>query len=513
MSERYALDKPASRSDRIARFALVAWAVINIAVVGLLVVNHLSFPANLDLMEGTVLQHVRQAVAGLPIYPPPTPDYVPLAYNPLFYVISVPFTWLLGLNLTTLRLVSVLAMIGSAVVIYRVVYEKTGSRWWALIALGLFSAAYRAMETYLDNAHSDAWLIFTALLGTYIVDKNRSRAWNVSGLLILLSSFWFKQHGALFAIGGVLFLTLRLGLRRSIGYWLIAAVLGPVLYLFAGTALFGAYFQVFTWRVPSQWSEVNLSTFTRYLRFIARYYSVLAAAGGVAWLVAAVRDWRKLSAWHIQFVLALLSGLMGSLDPGSANNVYIPMGTWLIVMGVWGLQQLAQQFRQMRRFRLDLIGVATSFALLLYNPLPLIVSPQAQTAYADLISLLNSLPGPVYAPSIGQLQSGYVLSPTAHWVALEDMIRGLGRDTRDHPNTLALLQPAIEPSGPAYILANTPLETYPWIAFLNDYYVLDTDFGERFEALRVLPKRFDHLWPRYLYRYSPEKAALHEPSK
>jgi len=28
--------------------------------------------------------------------------------------------------------------------------------------------------------------------------------------------------------------------------------------------------------------------------------------------------------------------------------------------------------------------------------------------------------------------------------------------------------------------------------------------------LRVLPKRWDHGWPRYLYRYTPEQIATHD---
>ena len=88
------------------------------------------------------------------------------------------------------------------------------------------------------------------------------------------------------------------------------------------------------------------------------------------------------------------------------------------------------------------------------------------------------------------------------------MIRGPGRDTRDHPNTRRLLEPALNPDGPAFVLANYTFEGYAWLAFLNDYYVLETDFGERFKPLRVLPARWDHGWPRYLYRYAPKEAGV-----
>jgi len=39
---------------------------------------------------------------------------------------------------------------------------------------------------------------------------------------------------------------------------------------------------------------------------------------------------------------------------------------------------------------------------------------------------------------------------------------------------------------------------------LNETYTLEVDFGDRFKPLSVLPKRFFHGWPRYLYRYHPK---------
>ena len=42
----------------IGRVALLIVALINLVFVGFLWVNHIRFPLNLDLMEGTVLQHI-----------------------------------------------------------------------------------------------------------------------------------------------------------------------------------------------------------------------------------------------------------------------------------------------------------------------------------------------------------------------------------------------------------------------------------------------------------------------
>jgi hypothetical protein len=325
---------------------------------------------------------------------------------------------------------------------------------------------------------------------------------------LLTASFWFKQHGALFVIGGVLFLTWRDGLRRSVPYWLTAAILGPALYRLAGPALFGSHFLYFTWEVPRHWSEPNLAMVRRYLGFVVKSYPFLALSGGLTVCMAALRGRARLSIWHVQFVFAMLAGLLGALDPGSSNNVFIPMGTWFILLGTLGLHEWFGRYALARTYALHLIALAATFALLAYRPSDVITSPRAAAAYSDLLALLRSLDGSVYAPSLGQLPDGYTLYPAAHWVALEDMIRGPGRETRNHPNTRRLLAPALRPERPAFILSNYPLEVLiPALSFLTDYYVLEADLGDRFRPLRALPKRWDAGWPRYLYRYAPQEGA------
>lgn len=465
--------------------------------------NHLRFPLHLDLMEGIIWQHFQRAAAFTSVYPAPTPEYVPLAYNPLLYWLAVPFSWIFGVNIVTLRLVAILGTIGTGVIIYLVILRETSSRWWALITVGLFAAAYMIMDAYLDSAHSDSWLLLCSLLGTYLIYLNRNRAINMLGMVVLILAFWFKQHGAIFAIGGLIYLTWKEGFWKSLSYWACAILLGPIVYIFGGKPIFGEYFQYFTWTVPRQWSEFNFATIRHYLGFILKSYPVLALSGGLLVIWQFIWDRKHFNIWQFQFIFALMTGLMGSLDPGSSNNVFIPMGTWFILVGSIGLYRISTVNKSTYRYGLYLIALILTFALFLYNPQKVIISTQANTKYQELVDLLNSLKGPVYAPTLGQLDKDFVFFPAAHWVALEDMIRGPGKDTRNHPNTRYLLDPVIHPEENSYILANQPLENYAWLAFLTDYYVLETDFGDRFIELRSLPKRFDHGWPRYLYRYAP----------
>ena len=499
-----------NRPAYAAKAALVVVCVANIGLAIFLWLNHLTFPLNLEVMEGTVLQHFRRALEFKPIYPAPTPDYVPLAYNPLFYVLSIPFGWAFGATLPVLRGVALLGTLGSMAVIYLATRDLTANRWWAALAVGLFAAGYRAMDVYLDTAHSDSWLLFSALLGTYIISRNRSVGWNLAGIAALIAAFWFKQHGALFVAGAVLYLTWREGLRRSLPYWVAAAIGGPGLYIVAGPAMFGSHFHYYTWEVPRQWSQLDLRMIRRLASLIIKSYVVLAAAGGMLVIWDTLRRRDQVGIWHFQFVVGCLSGVMGAMDPGSSQNVFIPMGVLFIILGVAALAQFGR-FAFVNHYRLQYVAVFLAFALFLYNPMPVVTSAEAKAAYSELLHLLNKLDGPVYAPSLGQMPDGYTLYPAAHWGALEDMIRGPGRDTSNHPNTRRLLDPAIHPKTPtAYILANFPLDVYPWLTFLEEYYVLEIDLGDQFKSLGALPRYYPTGWPRYLYRYEPATTTAHK---
>jgi len=493
-----------SKLTSVALNLLAAYAVVWVAFMAYVWVNHINFPLNLEAMELTVLQHLKRIMAGLPVYVEPSPDFVPLAYAPLYYYFAVPFAWIFGTSLSTLRLVAILGMLGAELVIFLAIKKQTQSVWWGVIAVGLFAAAYRVMDTYLDNAHSDSWLLCCALLASYLISLNKSRSMNLLGVFVLIVSFWFKQHGALFAIGGVLYLTWRDGIKNSIPYWVVATLFGPILYLLAPTLFFGPQFRYYTLTIPSHWSELNFDAFKRYVAFIIKNYPALSGVGISASLVYLFKQKNKISIWYFMLPFAILSGFMGALDPGSNNNVFIPMGTWFILTSVLGMAAFITDYQVFNKWALHLAVLGLSFALFFYKPASVIVSPVADKQYQDLVEYLNSLDGPVYAPWLGQLESGYTFTPSVHWVPMEDLIRGPGVDTYNHPNTRMLLDSVINPKGTAYVLMNYPLENDPLLSFLLvEGYTLDSDLGGRFSALTTLPKRYNLEYPRYLYKYQP----------
>src|SRR5262249_18745811 len=178
------------------------------------------------------------------------------------------------------------------------------------------------MECYFSTAHSDACFLLMALAGTLVLDRTRSQLGGMAGVAILVASFWFKQHGALFVIGGLAYLSLRDGVR-SWPSWVVAIVLGPGLYVFAGPALFGPSFHYFTWEVPRHWGvDLRVRSMLRYLGFIGLFYPVLAASS----VVSLARHWRRPDAWRGQLAYGRLSGFMGAPGPRPAASRCLPSG-------------------------------------------------------------------------------------------------------------------------------------------------------------------------------------------
>jgi hypothetical protein len=219
-------------------------------------------------------------------------------------------------------------------------------------------------------------------------------------------------------------------------------------------------------------------------------------------LVRVARRKEPVTIWHVQFIVACATAVMGSLDWGSSDNVFIPFGAFTIVLGTFGLAEIVGSSAAPAMRAAQALAVAIAFTPLTYAPQTVIVSGHAKAALTDLASAVRTLPGPVYAPGIAQFAGPPLFSPGAHWVAVEDMARGPGHTAADEARAYALLDPALHPAGNAYVLTAKLLPAMtPPVSLLSPHYALAQDYGTRFEALTGLPKRYSHGFPRYLYEY------------
>src|SRR3954471_7930841 len=95
--------------DRCA--AVAEWIVAAIGSAFVLMylyiaLGRLSYPFDLEWMEGSMVHHVARVLAGQPIYAPPTLEFTAFLYPPLYYYVSAAVARVTGLGFTPLRLVS-----------------------------------------------------------------------------------------------------------------------------------------------------------------------------------------------------------------------------------------------------------------------------------------------------------------------------------------------------------------------------------------------------------------------
>ncbi len=495
---------------RLIRYFWPFYAAAQIVLAGAVFESHLFFPLNLEFMESTGLQHVLRLSSGLPVYVEPTPEFVALAYNPLFYVICVPFLWIFGPSLAAVRMPAMLASVAAAIMIALLVKRLTRSNWWALMAAGVFSASYRVMDCYLDVGHRDSLLLLSILTGFWFLHRG-SRLGPLPGILALAIGFWFKQSGLVFLVLGIFYALWHYPRLQAAAASLTGLALGPLLHSSAPGAWFGPQMHFFTVEVPLHWTALRWSEVSNLLRLLSWHFGVLFVAAGWLWF----RQWRKpggrLGILRMAIPGALASGAAVVVTPGSNNNVYIPMCTLLIVGGMTALSRLSRTGARGRQLSYALLALV--FAPLVYKPQSVIASPQAPRLYAEFTGMLQSLDGPVYAPGLGPLYPGpglqkVRLTPLVHVVPMADLVRGPGRDETKSALVRTLLRSVENPLAPiAYIVTHSTLEDEPTLAYLGSRYRLEKDFGKRYEPLSTLPARHGHLYPRFLYKLQPPQGA------
>ena len=152
------MSRHVARLRALVAVLTIAWAVA-LAVV---FVGRISFPLELEWMEGGSLHTALRLQQGLPIYPEPSAEFVPFLYTPLYPAVLAVLGWVLPLGYVLGRLVSVLAVAATAGALWRLVCFESKPRAHAAAAIGMYLAGYVFTFRWYDVARGDS--LFMALL-------------------------------------------------------------------------------------------------------------------------------------------------------------------------------------------------------------------------------------------------------------------------------------------------------------------------------------------------------------
>jgi hypothetical protein len=189
------------------------------------VAGRIAYPYDLEWMEGGMMCHVLRLSEGRPLYGPPSLDFVPFAYAPLYPAVAAALSPLTGLGYAAARGLSVAGFLLAVVASYAFLRSERAPRAVALAGAAVPAAAFAPTGAWYDLVRVDALFLGLLTGGVFLAwwGRHRDRPVVAAGLLLVAAAFT-KQTAAPF----IAFVLLAFALvdRRRLA--LLAATLAVV---------------------------------------------------------------------------------------------------------------------------------------------------------------------------------------------------------------------------------------------------------------------------------------------
>ena len=399
---------PSSALNQLARLLKFSALFIAIGYIGLylsIALLRVTYPFDLEWMEGGSVEHVRRLLTGQPIYVAPSLEFIPYNYPPFYYYVSAVVAQILGVTPTSLRLVSIVSSLASFVAIYLLVKRETGNRYAAGLAAGLFAATFRIAGAWFDIARVDSLFLALFLSGVYLIRARTKHTMLVCAGLLFSLAILTKQTALVMAGSVILYLAIT-DVRRAL---ILIGVVGLV--AGGGTLvldyLSNGWYNYYIFELPTQfaarlvrprlvffWTDDILSPLT---------IACGLAAIGLASMLSTSKS--RGGFYLVVTVGMLLAAWLPRLQSGGYDNTLMPAFAGISILfgiGVHEIMQYAQRWSPKERVVVG-IGVYSfcilQFAGLLYNPITQIPTRRDRNAGRALVGKLAQIPGRIFMPS------------------------------------------------------------------------------------------------------------------
>jgi hypothetical protein len=405
-------------------------------------------PFELEWMEGGCLDHVRRVLAGQPLYVAPSVEFVPYIYTPLYFYVTALVSIPLHGGFLPGRLVSFLASLGVLALIYHLVRRGTSGRLPALLAAGLFVAAYRRGGAWLDIVRVDSLFLLFALAAIAVLAREpRTRTAAFAAGVLFSLAFFTKQ----IALG--ITLPILLGMlivdRRRLLPFAAALLLGIGGGSLIMERLTDGWFGFYVFTLPGRhkllggplldfWTFDLLGPFTIALALAAYFFAARAAARGFRSVILDLSNAAGL----------IWASWVARLHDGGYANVLLPAFAAIAIHFGLGLGTLLEHWHERstparvfaERFVMALVVV--QFLIPVYNPFGQLPRRSDIAAGRALIERIRQTPGDVWLTGQGYLAERAGKPSFAQAQAISDVVRA--GDSRGERAWTASLDRAID---------------------------------------------------------------------
>lgn len=329
-------------------------------------VLRMTYPLDLEWMEGGTLVHALRIMDGRPVYAEPSVEFVSFLYTPLYPAVLAFLGRVFGLGYFLGRLVSVISFtvacvfcflwVRSAAGVYDDVRLKPLAACAGLAACAVAAMAYPFCGAWYDLVRADSlWLAFV-VGGCYMVrpgglKKSTHKAVRVAvGAVLLTAAVFTKQTAAPFIVAATVGMALTTPWKMTILFAGVCTTLVSGL-VFLGEHLTDGWFWIYVYRLHQSheflWERVWPETPGTLMAWGFPVFALVAW-----WPVAALmKRWVSKDALFV-FLLAgcgFAVAVVGSATQGAYDNAYIPAVFFGALMAAVGVVDAAGMFGGGRR--------------------------------------------------------------------------------------------------------------------------------------------------------------------
>ena len=432
---------PSAALTRLSLLLKYGTLFIAIAYIGLylvLALFRLSYPFELEWMEGGSVEHVQRLLVGQQIYVAPSLDFIPYPYPPFYYYVSAVAAQLFGLKLETLRLVSLIASLISFLTIFLLVRQETRNWYAASLATGLFAATFRIGGAWFDIARVDSLFLMLVLVGLYIVRFQRAYALMVCAGLLFSLAILTKQTGLIVTTPVICWLAITDRKKALVVVAVIAVIAG------GGTLvlqhLSGGWYKYYVFDLPSHFTTriVRSNIWSFWSEDILSHLNI-ACGLAVAGIAGAFSARKNRGAFYF-FVAAgtLVASWLPRIQSAGYDNTLMPAHAGICLSFGIGVHHVVEYARRWSPYDRLVVGIAVyslcvlQFGALFYSPRKQIPTNGDVTAGNALVATLENIQGRLFMPYhsgcyVRQLRER---CGSAQQMAIQDIIRFGGEEAR-----------------------------------------------------------------------------------
>ena len=380
--------------------------------------SRLTYPLDLEWMEGGTLTHAMRLSRGEPIYAQPSVDFVSFLYTPLYPAVLALLSKVFGLSYALGRAVSILAFTGALAVLVAAVRDVARRHELeelraAGVAAGLLGAAAVCLAfpfcgAFYDLVRCDSLWLFLVSAGLLAcAPRDGSTRRLALGALLLALAFFTKQTAAPFMVAATASVALTSGLRPALLFGTVAfgsaaAGIAVAQYLTEG------WFWIYVYRLHQGHAIQPARIWSETPRVLFDYGFLLLVPIVACFVLAASR--RRMSKglvhWALMSAAGVATSAVASATQGAYDNAYIPavyFGALLSAVCVVELPTLAAASRPspaaVRRLGLlGLIVLSAHAGMRWLDPAPHIPTADDRAAARRLLAYLVEQGPGIFVP-------------------------------------------------------------------------------------------------------------------